>query len=60
MVLTVQSFGWSSTGLARQKALLGSATARANLASQIAAAVREALFDMIRAVTFGQGSAAPQ
>ncbi len=41
VVLTVQSFGWSSTGLARQKALLGSATARANLARQIAAAVRD-------------------
>ncbi len=41
VVLTVQSFGWTSTGLARQKALLGSATARARLATQIAAAVRD-------------------
>ena len=36
VVLTVQSFAWSSTGLARQKQLLGSAAARANLATQIA------------------------
>ncbi len=41
VVLTVQSFAWSSTGLKRQKALLGSATARANLAHQIARAVRD-------------------
>ena len=41
VVLTVQSFGWSSAGVTRQKALLGSATARANLARQIAAAVRD-------------------
>ena len=41
VVLTVQSFAWSSAGVARQKALLGSATARANLARQIAAAVRD-------------------
>ncbi|HEY3163930.1 MAG TPA: glycosyl hydrolase family 18 protein [Candidatus Limnocylindrales bacterium] len=41
VVLTVQSFGWNSTGLARQKALLGSSTARLNLARQIAAAVRD-------------------
>jgi spore germination protein YaaH len=40
VVLTVQSFAWSSTGLARQKQLLGSAAARANLAAQVAAAVR--------------------
>ena len=40
VVLTVQSFAWTSTGLARQKALLGSAAARANLATQIASAVR--------------------
>jgi spore germination protein YaaH len=39
VVLTIQSFGWSSTGLTRQKTLLGSSTARANLARQIAAAV---------------------
>ena len=41
VVLTVQSFAWSSSGLARQKALLGSPTARADLARQIAAAVRD-------------------
>jgi spore germination protein YaaH/flagellar hook assembly protein FlgD len=41
VVLTVQSFGWSSSGLARQKALLKSPTARANLARQIAKAVRD-------------------
>ena len=40
-MLTVQSFGWNSTGATRQKALLGSATARANLAAQIVAAVRD-------------------
>ena len=41
VVLTVQSFAWSSGGVARQKALLGSSIARANLARQIAAAVRD-------------------
>ena len=41
VVLTVQSFAWTSSELSRQKALLGSSTARANLASQIAAAVRD-------------------
>ena len=41
VVLTVQSFAWSSTGVARQKALLGSSANRANLARQIAAAVRD-------------------
>ena len=41
VVLTVQSFGWNATGLTRQKQLLGSATARTNLARQIAAAVRD-------------------
>jgi spore germination protein YaaH/flagellar hook assembly protein FlgD len=41
VVLTVQSFAWSSAGVTRQKALLGSALARANLARQIAAAVRD-------------------
>ena len=40
-MLTVQSFAWSSSGVTRQKALLGSATARGNLARQIAAAVRD-------------------
>ncbi len=41
VVLTIQSFAWSSAGVTRQKALLGSATARANLARQVAAAVRD-------------------
>ncbi len=41
VVLTVQSFAWSSTGLKRQKALLDSASARANLAHQIARAIRD-------------------
>lgn len=41
VVLTVQSFAWSSAGVSRQKTLLGSATARANLARQIAATVRD-------------------
>jgi spore germination protein YaaH/flagellar hook assembly protein FlgD len=41
VVLTVQSFAWSSTGVARQKALLGSAAHRTTLARQIAAAVRD-------------------
>ena len=41
VVLTVQSFGWSSGGLTKQKSLLGSSTARANLARQIAAAIRD-------------------
>jgi hypothetical protein len=41
VVLTVQSFAWTSGQLSRQKQLLGSATARARLARQIAAAVRD-------------------
>jgi len=41
VVLTVQSFGWSTAGLNRQKSLLGSSTYRLNLARQIAAAVRD-------------------
>jgi spore germination protein YaaH/flagellar hook assembly protein FlgD len=41
VVLTVQSFAWSSGGVTKQKALLGSATARNNLARQVAAAVRD-------------------
>lgn len=41
VVLTIQSFAWNSSGVTRQKALLGSPTARANLARQIAAAVRD-------------------
>ena len=41
VVLTVQSFAWSAGGTTKQKALLGSATARAALARNIAAAVRD-------------------
>lgn len=41
VVLTVQSFAWNSSGKTRQKALLGSSTARLRLARQIAAAVRD-------------------
>lgn len=41
VVLTVQSFGWTSAGLRRQRALLKSPAARARLARQIAAAVRD-------------------
>ena len=41
VVLTVQSFAWTSAGVIRQKQLLGSAANRANLARQIAAAVRD-------------------
>ena len=41
VVLTVQSFGWNASGLARQKALLGNPTNRLNLARQIAAAIRD-------------------
>jgi dolichol-phosphate mannosyltransferase len=41
VVLTVQSFAWETGGATRQKALLGSSTARLNLARQIAAAVRD-------------------
>jgi spore germination protein YaaH len=41
VVLTIQSFGWNTSGLARQKALLGDASNRLNLAIQIAAAVRD-------------------
>ncbi|MEX1168633.1 MAG: glycosyl hydrolase family 18 protein [Chloroflexota bacterium] len=41
VVLTIQSFAWNSGGVTKQKALLGSATARGNLARQIAAAVRD-------------------
>ena len=40
VVLTVQSFAWNVSGLAQQRTLLASAAARANLARQIAAAVR--------------------
>jgi spore germination protein YaaH/flagellar hook assembly protein FlgD len=40
VVLTVQSFAWTSAWATRQKALLGSPANRANLARQIAAAVR--------------------
>jgi spore germination protein YaaH/flagellar hook assembly protein FlgD len=41
VVLTIQSFAWNSSGVTKQKALLGSATARENLARQVAAAVRD-------------------
>ncbi len=41
VVLTVQNFAWNSSGKTRQKALLGSSTARLRLARQIAAAVRD-------------------
>src|SRR4051812_17379648 len=41
VVLTIQSFAWSSAGVARQKSLLASSGNRANLARQIAAAVRD-------------------
>lgn len=41
VVLTIQSFAWSSGGVTKQKALLGSSKARANLARQVAAAVRD-------------------
>jgi spore germination protein YaaH/flagellar hook assembly protein FlgD len=41
VVLTVQAFGWSTTDAASQSALLGSSSARLNLARQIAAAVRD-------------------
>ena len=41
VVLTVQSFAWSSGGSTKQKALLGSSTARAALAKNIAVAVRD-------------------
>jgi spore germination protein YaaH/flagellar hook assembly protein FlgD len=41
VVLTVQSFAWNSSGVTKQKALLGHEAARANLARQIAAAVRD-------------------
>jgi spore germination protein YaaH/flagellar hook assembly protein FlgD len=41
VVLTVQSFAWTSAGADRQKKLLGSSANRANLARQIAAAVRD-------------------
>ena len=41
VVLTVQSFAWTSSGLARQKSLLGSPAYRSRLARQIAQAVRD-------------------
>lgn len=41
VVLTASVFAWTSTGTALQRALLGSATARLNLARQLAAAVRD-------------------
>jgi spore germination protein YaaH len=41
VVLTVTCFAWSASGASSQAALLRSSTARANLARQIAAAVRD-------------------
>ena len=41
VVLTVQSFAWTSSGVVRQGALLASAANRLNLARQIASAVRD-------------------
>jgi spore germination protein YaaH/flagellar hook assembly protein FlgD len=41
VVLTASVFAWTSTGAAAQRALLGSATARANFARQLTAAVRD-------------------
>ncbi len=41
VVLTVQSFAWTSAGVASQRSLLGSPANRRNLARQIAAAVRD-------------------
>lgn len=40
VVLTVQAFGWTTSSMATQRALLASPGARAKLAGQIAAAVR--------------------
>ena len=40
-MLTIQSFAWTSAGVTRQRSLLGSSANRANLARQIAAAVRD-------------------
>ena len=41
VVLTASVFAWTSSGAAVQKALLGSSSARLNLARQLAAAVRD-------------------
>lgn len=41
VVLTVSCFGWSATGAANQADLLSSGSARARLARQIAAAIRD-------------------
>jgi spore germination protein YaaH len=41
VVLTVQSFAWSEAGKTKQKTLLGSSAARANLAKTIAATIRD-------------------
>jgi spore germination protein YaaH len=41
VVLTVQSFAWSAGGVTKQKALLGSSTARVTLAKNIAKAIRD-------------------
>ncbi|HUR06055.1 MAG TPA: glycosyl hydrolase family 18 protein, partial [Nonomuraea sp.] len=41
VVLTISCFAWSGTGASHQAALLGSATARGNLARSAAAAIRD-------------------
>ncbi len=41
VVLTVQSFAWTTSGRSRQRALLASPTARSRLARQVALAVRD-------------------
>ncbi len=41
VVLTVSAFAWTSSQATTQAALLGSSTARSNLAKQIAAAIRD-------------------
>ena len=41
VVLTVTCFAWSASGAATQAALLGSSAARATLARQVAAAIRD-------------------
>ena len=59
VVLTVQSFAWTPSGVIRQKALLASAANRLNLARQIASAVRDRGADGVNldfepiAATFG-------
>lgn len=41
VVLTISCFAWSGTGASRQASLLGSSTARSNLAKAAAAAIRD-------------------